>query len=254
MSTTEDKARRIFSKRASFYTSSTCHKDTDVLNRIVDLCKPDKEDEVLDIATGTGHTAFALAPYVHSVIGIDITEEMLAKARILQEKNKLRNVSFQLADAHDLPFPDESFDIVTCRRAPHHFSDIRIAIDEMYRVLQTRGRLVIDDRSVPENRFVDQMMNRLDTLHDESHVRQYGSSEWKSFLEGSGFEVQMIMSYTKHRPLSALTTGVTKENVEEIQRLISNLSTKEEKALNLARVEGHIYMNHWYIMLSAIKI
>jgi ubiquinone/menaquinone biosynthesis C-methylase UbiE len=72
---TEQKAKEVFGERAAFYTTSPAHTDAQVLARVVELAGPHSNWSVLDIATGTGHTAFALSPHVASVIGIDLTPE-----------------------------------------------------------------------------------------------------------------------------------------------------------------------------------
>jgi len=109
----------VFAQRAAFYTTSAMHQDKAVLDRLVELAHVQPADRVLDVATGTGHTAFALASQVREVIAIDVTPEMLAEGEKLKEGRGLRsapagmrNVEFRIADAHDLPF-----DVATCRRA-----------------------------------------------------------------------------------------------------------------------------------------
>jgi ubiquinone/menaquinone biosynthesis C-methylase UbiE len=168
--TPEQAAREIFGARAALYTTSAAHTDLQVLARVVELAAPQADGSALDLATGTGHTAFALAPHVARVVGTDLTPQMLAEAERLARDRAIGNVCFCLADVHTLPFGEGAFQIVTCRRAAHHFSDILRALREMKRVLRAGGRLVIDDRSVPEDDFVDERMNELDRLHDESHV------------------------------------------------------------------------------------
>jgi ubiquinone/menaquinone biosynthesis C-methylase UbiE len=143
----EDRVREIFGRRAATYTASAPHTDPEVLSWVVRRARPEAHSRALDIATGSGHTAFALAPYVSSVTGVDLTPEMLAEAEALKTRKGLSNVSFQIADAHEMPFAAQSFDLVVSRRAPHHFSDIGKALSEMFRVLRPGGRLVIDDRS-----------------------------------------------------------------------------------------------------------
>lgn len=253
MSTPEDIAKQIFGKRAEFYTTSTTHTDEVVLSRVVELAQPASNWHALDIATGTGHTAFALAPHVESVIGVDITPEMLAEAEKLTAQKGITNVAFQLADVHDLPFENEEFDLVTARRAPHHFSDIRRAIGEMTRVLRGGGRLVIDDRSVPEDDFIDATMNRLDWLHDESHVRQYRPSEWEDMLTDAGLTVDAIEPYTKHRPISSLTFGVSEADEAEIHRILDELNEEQCAALDLREQNGQLHSTHWYVMVAARK-
>lgn len=253
MSTPEDSARAIFGQRAPFYTTSAAHTDPQVLQRVIELVSPQPSWKGLDVATGTGHTALALASHLEQMTGVDITPEMLAEAERLRENQGLANVTFMIADAHSLPFPDEAFDLVTCRRAAHHFSDIRKALAEMRRVLRPGGRLVVDDRSVPEDDFVDRCMNRLDYLHDTSHVRQYRPSEWEAMLREAGMEVEAVETYTKHRPLSSLTDGVSEENVAAIEAALEDLSPQQRTALNLTETDGVRYINHWYLMVSAVK-
>jgi ubiquinone/menaquinone biosynthesis C-methylase UbiE len=210
----------VFAQRAAFYTTNAVHRDRVVLDRLVELAHVQPAKRVRDVATGAGHTAFAFAPHVRQVIAIDVTSEMLAEGEKLKAELGTRNVEFRLADAHDLPFEDESFDIVTCRRAAHHFADIGRALREMRRVLHPGGRLVIDDRSVPEDDFADTTLNRLDWLHDHSHVQQYRPSEWRSMLQDAapqgrfaGCKIEVVEPYTKHRPLSALINEVEPESV-----------------------------------------
>jgi SAM-dependent methyltransferase len=236
------------------YTTSATHTDPQVLGRVVELACPERHWIALDIGTGPGHTAFAVAPHLHEVIAIDLTREMLAEAALLRSKRELPNVELALADAHNLPCADAAFDLVTCRRTAHHLSDIAGALREMKRVLRPGGRLVIDDRSVPEDDFVDACMNELDRYHDESHVRQYRPSEWREMLEARGFRVEEVEPYTQHRPLTSLTDGVSPQNVERIHRVLNGLTDEQRHALNFVEVDGERHCNHWYVMLSARDI
>jgi ubiquinone/menaquinone biosynthesis C-methylase UbiE len=253
MKTPEEEAKRIFGLRAAHYTTSAPHTDQQILAQVVALCAPEPHWALLDIATGTGHTASALAPRVASVIGIDLTPEMLAEAKQLCLARGITNVSFRIADAHALPFAEETFDLITCRLAAHHFSKIAQALSEMRRTLRAGGRLVINDRSVPEDDFVDACMNKLDWYHDESHVRQYRPSEWRRMLEEAGFTVHTIETYTKHRPLTSMTDGVSEGNVRKIYKTLDRLEAEQRGALNLKEVNGQLHLNHWYVMISARK-
>jgi ubiquinone/menaquinone biosynthesis C-methylase UbiE len=205
MDFSDDSVKKIFGERANQYTTSSSHTDPLVLGRLCELSHPQKDWNVLDVATGTGHTAFAFAPFVHDVIGIDLTPEMLNEAELLKQKNGLQNVEFHVGNVHHLLYPDNQFDLVTCRRSPHHFSNITLALKEMFRVLKPMGILAIDDRISPENDFLDKTMNTLDKLHDISHVREYRQSEWLKMLNDAKFQVIQTESYTKHRPISAFT-------------------------------------------------
>jgi ubiquinone/menaquinone biosynthesis C-methylase UbiE len=254
MSTTEELARRIFSERAAFYTTSASHKNPQMLAKLVALAQPQAGWQALDVATGTGHTAFALAPYVQHVIATDLTPAMLDEARKLQTTLGITNVEFRTADVHHLPFPDASFDLVSSRIAPHHFSDIRRALREIARVLRPAGRLVIDDRSIPEDDFVDKTMNALDTYHDPSHVREYRPSEWRQFLEETGFRVESIEPYHQQRPLTSLTHNADAQSTARIHEVMAGLDEAQRRAMNAELKDGQWYLNHWFVIFSAIKV
>src|SRR5437764_8920190 len=116
--------RDSFSKVAANYSKSTFHASSLRLQEVVDLVGPKRGDLALDVATGTGNTAFALAPHVHRVIGLDVTREMLDQARRIASERGIANADWVIGDALRLPFQDETFDVYTVRAAPHHFADV----------------------------------------------------------------------------------------------------------------------------------
>src|SRR6185295_17427610 len=91
-----------------------------------------------------------------------------------------------------------------------------------------------------------------DLCHDESHVRQYRPSEWHELLQAAGFDVSTVETYTRHRPLTALTDGVSPANVRKIHALLDGISEAQRRALNLSDVNGEPYLNHWYILIAAV--
>ena len=254
VSSYEERARAIFGARADMYTTSASHTDQQVLGRLVEIADPKAAWRVLDIGTGTGHTALAFAPHVREVVGLDLTEDMLREARALTQERRIETVTFRIADVHSLPNDLEgTFDLVTCRRAAHHFSDINRAVAEMARMLRSGGLLLIDDRSVPEDDWVDETMHQLDCLHDESHVRQYRPSRWRGILEATGLSVELVEPYTKHRPVSALTNRVAAESVAKIRQIFDGLSEEKQLKLRYETVDGEERSTHWYVIVAARK-
>lgn len=185
----KDAIRRQFGSTAEGYVSSPNHRSGEDILWLVELAEPDEDDTALDIATGGGHTALAVAPHVGHVVASDLTPRMLEAARAYLEDQGIENASFEVADAEDLPFEDESFDIVTCRIAPHHFSNIAAFASEVARVLRPGGRFVLMDSLGPDDDELDAFINEFERRRDPTHVRSYKLAEWISVIEDTGLKV-----------------------------------------------------------------
>ena len=178
-----------FGAAAADYASSKVHAKGQTLARLVELTTPEKHWRVLDVATGAGHTALAFAPYVAKVIASDITEPMLAEARKLAKARGFGNVATAHAQAEDLPFPDGSFHLVTCRLAAHHFADPAAFAAEAWRVLAPGGKIAIVDNISPDVPDIASAYNAFEKLRDPSHGRCLGLGEWSDLLKQVGFAV-----------------------------------------------------------------
>lgn len=189
-----------FGANAANYSTSAVHAKGASLARLVNLVKPGKDWIVLDIATGAGHTAAAFAPHVAKVIASDLTPEMLEEAHKLAKAKGLANMETATADAEQLPFGDRSFDLVTCRIAPHHFPDVAAFVAESWRVLKSGGIFALVDNVSPDHDttpgFTDgeyaaaaATYNDFEKLRDPSHGRALSTAEWLDLMAKRGFEV-----------------------------------------------------------------
>jgi ubiquinone/menaquinone biosynthesis C-methylase UbiE len=140
-----------FGKYAASYVASRHHAGEADLERLSQLAGHHPGWAALDIATGGGHTALAVAPHVARVVASDITEPMLEASREFILGSDAVNVDFQLADAEDLPFSARSFDLVTCRVAARHFPHPARFVAEVARVLQPGGLFLLQDQVTPED-------------------------------------------------------------------------------------------------------
>ena len=192
-----DHVRERFGRAAGGYVRSATHRAPDELATVVRLAAPEPADLALDIATGGGHTALALAPHVARVTASDITGEMLDAARAHIGGAGADNVDYVIADAEALPFGDESFDIVTCRIAAHHFPRPERFVAEAARVLRPGGRLVLQDQVVPDDPGAAAVVNGFEALRDPSHARSLAESEWLAFVRGAGLEVGEVEHIVK---------------------------------------------------------
>jgi len=183
------RVRAAFGAAAESYVTSVRHRSGDDLATLVEWAQPTADDRALDISTGGGHTALAIAPHVHSVAVSDLTPRMLATARTYLTAQGVTNATYVIADAERLPFLDADFDLVTVRIAPHHYADVQRAASEMARVLTPGGRLLFIDNIAPEDAELDQIMNDWERRRDPSHVRAYTASEWRALLGNAGLTV-----------------------------------------------------------------
>ncbi|OCT15378.1 SAM-dependent methyltransferase [Paenibacillus pectinilyticus] len=186
-----------FAKHASKYVTSTRHAKGEDLSALVANSKADKMMDVLDIATGGGHVANALAPLVRRVTAYDLTEEMLQTAAQFITGNGHTNVDFVRGDAELLPFQDAAFDLVTCRIAAHHFPNIPSFASEARRVLKPGGKLLLIDNVAPEQDVFDHFYNEIEKDRDPSHVRAWKKSAWIHLLEQVSFRIEMMLSFPK---------------------------------------------------------
>jgi ubiquinone/menaquinone biosynthesis C-methylase UbiE/catechol 2,3-dioxygenase-like lactoylglutathione lyase family enzyme len=197
------RVRAAFGAAAESYVTSERHRSGDDLPTLVEWAQPVPADRALDISTGGGHTALAIAPHVHSVAVTDLTPRMLATARAFLTAQGVVNVTYVIADAERLPFLDASFDLVTVRIAPHHYADAHQAVREMARVLAPGGRLLFIDNIAPEEAELDHAMNDWERRRDHSHARAHSATEWRAMLEDAGLTITRTESRRKTYPFAA---------------------------------------------------
>ncbi|MEI3613395.1 class I SAM-dependent methyltransferase [Pseudogracilibacillus sp. SO30301A] len=173
----KDAVRKAFSKNKDAYIISSTHSTGSDLSLLKEWINPQKTMRVLDIATGGGHVAKHLSPFVKFVHATDLTQSML------------ENIEFILADAENLPFLNNRFDVVTCRIAAHHFPTPEKFIKEVFRVLKPTGNFMFIDNIASEDKELDHFINTLEKMRDFSHVRSLKISEWKQLLEQVNLEI-----------------------------------------------------------------
>ena len=225
-----ESVRERFGRAASGYVSSPTHAAAEDLARIVAVSGAGRDAVVLDIATGGGHTAIAMAPHVARVLATDLTPAMLDSAREHAERRGATNVDFAIADAEDLPFEDRSFDIVTCRIAAHHFPKPAAFVREVARVLRPGGTSVFQDQVVPEVATDAAIVEAFESTRDPSHARALPLSEWLSLLEEAGLTVASVDIVAKRHPFLdwAELQSCTPDTVDELIRIVADAPAEAE--------------------------
>ena len=187
-----------YTQFADGYVTSETHAKGSDLDRLLAIAQPQRHWQVLDIATGGGHTALKFAPHVAHVIASDLTPRMLEKARqFIVERQGLANVSFEEADAENLPFEDDRFDLLTCRIAPHHFPDAQRFLYECARVLKAGGMLMLQDHVLPTDEEAARFVDAFERHRDPSHNRAFNAGEWEAMCQAAGIAVEYSEQYIK---------------------------------------------------------
>ena len=230
--TIHNTVRDQFSQRADYYAQSSVHAKGNTLSVLLDFADPKGTEQTLDIATGTGFTAFALAPKVAHVVATDLTPEMVEKAVELAQEQAIRNIEFSVAAAEALPFIDASLDLVTCRIAPHHFQDVPKFLSEVHRVLRTDGLFCMTDSVSPEPEKLIAWQNRVERLRDNSHVYGYPPSQWGAMITDAGFSLERT-AHARNAQMSFLWWVRPEKNppevVQEIRDAFAQLSPDEAR-------------------------
>jgi ubiquinone/menaquinone biosynthesis C-methylase UbiE len=217
MTTKRDTARQ-FGRMSRAYADSPGHARGTDLQTVVNFLEPEADMVILDVATGPGHTAMAVAPRARHVVAADLAIEMIGETRRIASARGFGNVSGIVMDVEALAFPDGSFDGITCRIAAHHFHHIDRAVAEMGRVLKRGGRFVVEDSASPADPLLDGFLNSVETLRDPTHVRSYTETEWRALIRGAGLDFQWARLHRKRHTIAdwLARAGLDREREERV--------------------------------------
>ena len=248
------KNQKQFGPAAEHYAKCPVQSNDFTLKKMVELAKPQKNWTILDIATGAGHTSLAFAPYVKEVIATDITKEMLAAGEQSAKEGGISNIKFEYADAMNLPFEDASFDLVTSRLAAHHFQNVSKFLSECSRLLSDNGTLAIVDSPLPDD-SAGKYINKIQKLHDPSHVKCLSRKAWLELLTSTNFE--LIESAEGRVELDFLnwTTRVNTsvENTQTLKKLLLEAPPEAAKILDTRIDDGYLKFHFQRLILIATK-
>lgn len=155
--------------------------------KVVDIAAAKRGARVLDVATGTGKQAFAFAKKGYGVVGVDLSEGMLA---IAKRDNKYPNARFEAGDATHMHFPSGSFDVACISFGLHEMPPAirEKALREIARVTKRRGTVIIVDYALPESGLRRRLFYNFVRLYEGETYEGMVKSDMKAALRKAGLE------------------------------------------------------------------
>jgi len=246
-----------FSERADQYGKSHILADTADIEKVITELKLRPNTPALDIATGHGHTAICLAQKGFQVTASDISVGMLDHARKLAAETNVK-IDFHEHTAEKLPYPDNTFGLVTCRVAAHHFSSPEMFIRETARVLKMYGYLVLIDTTVPDDHVeAHEWMDTVERLRDPSHGRYVSPNVWRKWCMDAGLTVTKVHVEPLKQPDLNWYFNVANtppENRKKVLEMVAKAPASVRELFKLAQEDGKIVWTWRRLTLVAGKI
>jgi ubiquinone/menaquinone biosynthesis C-methylase UbiE len=149
--------------------------------RLAELLRPTGDERALDVGTGAGAFALALAPLVREMVGVDVVPELLDQARARAPEN----LELVEADGRSLPFGAASFDLVCTARTLHHTTRPELVVAELTRVLRPGGTMLVVDQIAPVDPLAALALNRFEIARDASTTRVLADVDLRGLFDSN---------------------------------------------------------------------
>ncbi len=163
--------------------------------------QPSGDERAVDVGTGTGALAFALAPHVAEVVGVDYSPELLEEAR--KHSGKFPNVMFVEGDATKLDILPGTFDLAGCARTLHHVHRPEYVVSELARVTRLGGHVLVIDQIAPADPLGALEIDRFERARDPTHERLLADMDVRMLLEANGLVVLRTRFVEEERMLDS---------------------------------------------------
>ena len=192
-----DAVRKRFGEAAELVGEQSDRRAAATQERLRRLLTLTGEQRALDVGTGAGAFAIALAPLVREVIGVDVVPELLDEGR----KRAPANVELVEADVTALPFELGSFDLVCTARVLHHVPRPELVLAEMNRVLRPGGTMLVVDQLAPVDSLAAIELNRFERTRDPSTTRILADVDLRGLFEANSLVLRQAEIVREERDL-----------------------------------------------------
>jgi ubiquinone/menaquinone biosynthesis C-methylase UbiE len=192
-----EETRRRFGETAELVAAVQDERAAETSELVTRMLALTGEERALDVGTGAGALAIALAPLVREVVAVDIVPELLAEAR----KRVPPNVELVEADASDLPFGYASFDLVCTARTMHHVARPEVVLAEMNRVLRPGGTMLVVDQLAPTDPLEAIELNAFERARDPSTTRILADVDLRGIFDSNRLVLRRAETVRSERNL-----------------------------------------------------
>jgi ubiquinone/menaquinone biosynthesis C-methylase UbiE len=241
--------RQQFDRQVAYYLAESPMADRRVIDAIVAAAPAGPGQRVLDVACGAGFLLRAYRDAGAEVFGVDLSEAMLREAADTLGPSVPPD-HLTPADAAQLPFAPETFDVVTCKLAAHYFPDPGRVIAEMARVSRRSGRVALVDRVADADPRLCAAQNRLEKLRTPNKVRVYAEGELVELLIGAGLQVvqrELLIQPTEFEEW--LVAAGASDRAEEARNLLVGPGGEDLTGLAPVEESGKLIIHHRTLIL-----
>jgi len=188
-----------FARTAERVAARQDSRAAQLAEEVREFVRPRGDERALDVGTGAGALAFALAPLVREVVGLDPVPELLGLAR----ERSLPNTQFVEGDGTALPFPDGAFDLTGTHRTLHHVAQPDRIVAELSRVARPGGCVLVVDQIAPDDPSTAAELHEFESARDPSHARLLADGELRELFAANGLTLLRERHEEERRELSA---------------------------------------------------
>jgi ubiquinone/menaquinone biosynthesis C-methylase UbiE len=172
-----------FNQQAEKFANWSIGKNVEYLNAYFNFCGIQPTDRLLDVACGPGEFTIFIAKRISEARGVDISDREIEIAKGLIKEFGLENIEFDCTDVEHLPYRDNSYSIVVCKSAFHHFTNPDRVFKEMIRCCEKSGKIGIQDIVAYEDNYVNNFFETFDKLVDISHNKVLSKNEFNKLYQ-----------------------------------------------------------------------
>jgi ubiquinone/menaquinone biosynthesis C-methylase UbiE len=239
-------AREQFRRRPAAYAMPTSPFDQKFIAFLISISGVSRNDDVLELACGSGNTILGFAERCGYGVGIDVIEEPLGTARKAAIERNLNNVDFVLSEIERLSFDDDTFDGALCRFSFHHIVNPARVFAELARVVAPGGWMVIADMVASEDPAKAELHNQMERLCDPMHSRTLPVSEFEQMFAENSFRTAMKVERDARLTLDDWIRfgGASPENAAKLREMAAAAVDQDRAGLRFSRDGDQIRLMH----------